>query len=67
LLKEKENLTNEKDLLLKSTELAEGQLSVLKRSLEVTQKDLKDKDKQVIYKLVQQFAKVYMDTHAVIH
>ncbi|XP_078153215.1 HEAT repeat-containing protein isoform X2 [Carex rostrata] len=47
LLKEKESLTNEKDSLLKSKELAEGQLSVLKRSLEATQKDLKDKDKQV--------------------
>lgn len=47
--KENESLTNENDSLMKSKELAEGQLSMLKRSLEATQKDLKDKEKQVIF------------------
>ncbi|KAJ4808089.1 LisH domain and HEAT repeat-containing protein KIAA1468 [Rhynchospora pubera] len=47
LVKEKESLSHENDSLLKSKELAEGQVSILKRSLETTQKDLKDKDKQV--------------------
>ncbi|OAY68909.1 LisH domain and HEAT repeat-containing protein, partial [Ananas comosus] len=44
LIKENEKLRSEKNLLLKNKESADGQIVVLKKSLEAAQKDLKDRD-----------------------
>jgi hypothetical protein len=58
ILQEKEFLMRENDVLLKekgalnkSKELADAQISALGRSLESAQRDIKDKDKQVIVKI----------------
>lgn len=48
LIKENEKLRSEKNLLLKNKEAADGQIVVLKKSLEAAQKDLKDRDILVI-------------------
>lgn len=48
LQKEKEKLNHEKASLLKSKDLADGQISALTKSLETLQKDLKDKENSVI-------------------
>ncbi|KAE8726719.1 KIAA1468-like protein [Hibiscus syriacus] len=45
LKKANENLNHEKDCLMKNKEVAEGQITALKKSLEATQNDLKDKEK----------------------
>ena len=42
--KENERLSHEKGRLLKSKDLADGQISALTKSLEAHQKDLKDKE-----------------------
>ncbi|XP_072993401.1 uncharacterized protein [Typha latifolia] len=44
LLKENERIVNENNTLLKSKELADGQIAVLSKSLEATHKDLKDRE-----------------------
>lgn len=48
LLKENEKLNHENTGLLKSKDLADGQISALTKSLETLQKDLKDKENSVI-------------------
>lgn len=47
LKKENEQLIHEKSILLKSKDLADGQISALTKSLEAHQKDLKDKENMV--------------------
>lgn len=44
LVKETEKLNSEKASLLKAKELADGQITILTKSLEAAQKDLKEKE-----------------------
>lgn len=49
LQKENDRLKHEKTTLLKSKDVADGQVTALTRSLETLQKDLKDKEILVIF------------------
>lgn len=48
LIKENEKLNHEKEKLLKNKDLADTQISGLTKSLETLQKDLKERENQVI-------------------
>jgi hypothetical protein len=49
LLKTNERLNNEKEKLLIAKDLSDNQISGLTKSLEAMQKDLKDRESQVIF------------------
>ncbi|KAL6007589.1 hypothetical protein ACLOJK_033088 [Asimina triloba] len=53
LLKENERLNHEKDSFLKNKDLADGQIIALTKSLESIQRELKDREKQVVQELKQ--------------
>lgn len=44
LLKENEELHNEKDCLLRNKEVVDGQITALSRSIDSLQKDVKEKE-----------------------
>lgn len=48
LRKDSDHLKTENDSLMKTREAANSQVAALKRSLEVTNKDIKEKEKMVI-------------------
>lgn len=51
LVKENERLKSDQKSLLKSKEMSDGQAMTLTKSLEVLQKDIKDKENMVILSL----------------
>lgn len=49
LLKLNKKLNQEKETLLKNKDLADAQIGTLTKSLEAMQKDIRDKENQVVY------------------
>jgi len=49
LLKSNKKLNQEKETLLKNKDLADAQIGTLTKSLEAMQKDIRDKENQVVY------------------
>lgn len=64
LVKENEKLKNEQQYLLKSKDMADAQVTVLAKSLEALQKEMKDKEILVNLFVCSMFYKSFHVSHA---
>lgn len=60
LVKEKDKLKHEKQSLLRSKDMAEAQVTVVTKSLEALQKEMKDKEILVVSLLCFMFYKIFL-------